>query len=488
MRGLVRWACLLFLGCAPAAEDELRSTQQEIVGGAVDTGDPAVVAFAEDGVPLCTGTLVGSLTVVTAAHCVLGVRANAQLSIAFGTNAFAPTRTVAVTQAFRDARYTGNSPGHDVGVLRLATAVTDVAPVPLNTTPLQQGDVGKMLRHIGYGVTNGTNQTGFGTRRQVALPIRQVTTLELESGATGKQTCNGDSGGPALMVTAGHTAERLIGITSYGDEACTQSGFDTRVDTVAEYVRTTAAGWETLPTCAADGACLAGCAPVDVDCACAQDGMCTAQCPAPLMDPDCIRECGANGACAALACATPDPDCLAAGTACSAAAQCLGKQCVSDAQHPATYCSTPCGLDAGSSACPGGTECAAGACRFVQKPEVPLGQACSAQTFCLEGGVCTGPTGAATVCSRACDVSNACAATSEECVAGANTLRYCRTRAVIVPGVPSAPAAPAAADGGVVKGGMLPEASGCQATTGGPLALLLAPVALWLARRRRSAG
>ena len=77
-------------------------------------------------------------------------------------------------QAVRDPRYNGNAVGHDVGVLRLATPITDIPPVPINTTPLVAGDISKMLRHIGYGVTDGRAQTGFGTKRQVLLPIRQV--------------------------------------------------------------------------------------------------------------------------------------------------------------------------------------------------------------------------------------------------------------------------------------------------------------------------
>ncbi len=466
--------------------------EQEIIGGVVDNGDPAVIAFAENGSALCTATLIGRLTVLTAAHCVDGVRANAQLSVQFGTVAAQATRTIAVTQVVRDPRYNNQQLGHDVGLLRLATPVTDVPIVPINTTPLVAADIGKNLRHVGYGVTDGRAQTGFGTKRQVTLPIRQVNSLELESGAAGRQTCNGDSGGPALMVTAGHTAERVIGITSYGDQNCVQTGFDTRVDTVVDYIRTTAAAWEKIATCIEDGACLPGCAPVDPDCACAEDNQCTAQCADPLKDPDCVKECGANGTCSAFACATPDPDCVATGGACTRAEQCVGKQCVTDPQHPAQYCSQACGADGGAAACPGGMECVAGACKHLQMPEASLGQACSPETFCTGGTVCAGMAGAATLCSNACTSAGACSSALDECVSGANAQRFCRTRLITPPSsggaeTPAGSTSPGGASGDVGPNGMLGEASGCSAVGGGPgLALGLALV-LALGRRRRGA-
>src|SRR5262249_29651724 len=64
--------------------------------------------------------------------------------------------------------------------------------------------------------------------------------------------------------------------------------------------------------CGADGICAEACvAPRDPDCApldssnCGDNGVCDLTCPS---DPDCIRDCAAEGNCIP-GCPTPDPDC-----------------------------------------------------------------------------------------------------------------------------------------------------------------------------------
>jgi hypothetical protein len=55
---------------------------------------------------------------------------------------------------------------------------------------------------------------------------------------SGKNTCNGDSGGPAFAEVGGELL--LAGVTSYGDPSCTQYGVDTRVDVYASFLDVTA--------------------------------------------------------------------------------------------------------------------------------------------------------------------------------------------------------------------------------------------------------
>lgn len=70
----------LVAGCAspPAEADHAEVLDQEVVGGRVTTtAHPAVgyLAYDDEETPFCTATLVASTYVVTAAHCVQGVRA-----------------------------------------------------------------------------------------------------------------------------------------------------------------------------------------------------------------------------------------------------------------------------------------------------------------------------------------------------------------------------------------------------------------------------
>ncbi|MBM4779167.1 MAG: trypsin-like serine protease, partial [Archangiaceae bacterium] len=163
------------------------STSQEIIGGTITMGDPAVVAlvvgFGNRFSQYCTGSLIGPKTVLTAAHCIYAQGQNAPYSIAFGTYATSPTSTVRVVSQTRHPAYSGQS--NDFGLLRLERAVTNVPLLRLNETPLTQAMVGVAVRHSGYGVTDGAAQTGSGTKREVSTPMRRVMMTSFESGAPG---------------------------------------------------------------------------------------------------------------------------------------------------------------------------------------------------------------------------------------------------------------------------------------------------------------
>jgi hypothetical protein len=237
------------------------------------------------------------------------------------------------------------------------------------------------------------------------------------------------------------------------------------------------AAWEG-PTCFTDGQCVAGCAPVDPDCACAADGQCTTACANLLSDPDCPKDCIANGVCALDACPSPDTDCVAAGGACASELSCKGRACVSDEQHPVKYCSVPCTTTA---QCPTGMECTDQlVCLLPQRPTKVAGEKCDAAAdFCSGGKICTGPTGAITRCVQGCVLQGDCALGT--CEGGAGGLRYCRppesvlsfNDTIVIPrAVAEGPAAPA---------------GGCAAAGFGDLSMLgLLLSGLWLRLKRRA--
>ena len=477
-------AAWIAAGCAPASDldgltpsEDYAAHRSAIVGGTVDNGDPAVVAIAVGTSEFCTGALIGPKTVLTAAHCIYAYGQGQTYYVLFGTDVSTPTSYVQVAAQFKHPNYTGSNPGYDVGVLKLATAVLGVTPIEPNPVALTSSDVGKPIRHVGFGTTSGTG-SGGGTKREVTYNLRQVTPLEIESGASGRQTCGGDSGGPALMVTAGSAAERVVGTVSYGDPDCVQYGMDSRVDVVLPWVKQTYAPWE-APTCAEDGKCLPGCTPVDQDCACVADGVCNPDCKNLLRDPDCPKDCVQNSVCSLQPCPVPDPDCVGLGETCAADAYCKTRACVADPQHAGKYCSKPC---AGASDCPAGMECAASQlCLFVQKPVAKLGEVCSPDVWCESNFVCSGPVNAPLRCARPCGSAGDCPAT-DSCEGGVNGVRYCRS-----PESPSQPRAKQVTLTGAPSQ-LGPGVAGCAAAGGSSLGTLTLLSSLGLALVRRRGG
>lgn len=67
------------------------------------------------------------------------------------------------------------------------------------------------------------------------IPITEVNPTELVYSKAGANTCVGDSGGPALAKNAAGVTV-VIGVTSWGDDGCTDFGVDTRVDAYPTFI------------------------------------------------------------------------------------------------------------------------------------------------------------------------------------------------------------------------------------------------------------
>ena len=182
---------------------------------------------------LCTGTLVGCHTFLTAAHCVCPARAMDHASCLAAGGPTDPARLVAFFQeaGFVRVSRVEINPAYDFGVagdlavVTLAEPVTGIQASGINTAqPPPLGTVGVI---VGYGGTGGRLNPGVGVKRTGRLTTGSCEpdapdsthvcwTFDNPIGPAGSDstTCLGDSGGP-LFIDLGH-GETLAGVTSFG--------------------------------------------------------------------------------------------------------------------------------------------------------------------------------------------------------------------------------------------------------------------------------
>jgi len=217
------------LGCGAAEEADvdqgLATAATPIVHGSRTDGDVAVVQL-QGGPGACTGTLVASRVVVTAAHCV-GVPPT---HVFFGTDPDEGGWTAEVMAAHAHPDFDPVRFANDIAVVEL-TAVVPVAPIPLGRTSLTPSDVGRPVRLVGFGVGDDDESQ---TKREGWAVITEVAASAITTAPSPSSPCTGDSGGPALMTT--DTGEVLAGVISAGDSACKSMAVETRVDAYTEFL------------------------------------------------------------------------------------------------------------------------------------------------------------------------------------------------------------------------------------------------------------
>jgi len=327
--GTLLTASLVSLGCAPPDDSEPAPQQQQpeaaqpqIYGGSNDNSNDAVVyLYSEQGFA-CTGTIIaknGSTAyVLTAAHCngMDWVVQDDNISCFFNGGANCDGVWQVAEQTVHP-NYNGDAgDGYDFSVIRFSGADAGTPVIPAATSP-DGVSVGTQVDIVGYGETESGQSSD--QRLHVQMPVDEVYTLFLRFDQTGGEgSCSGDSGGPALFNNT------VVGVTSFGDQNCTQFGFDGRVAAVYNgFIAPIIGGavTENCDTCFEDevNSPSGDCAP-QVD-ACFGNAGCAslAECIGPCTTGACVQACAdaSNNASIDLYNAIFDCWCVSCATLCT---------------------------------------------------------------------------------------------------------------------------------------------------------------------------
>ena len=177
-------------------------------GEACDAATSSVVMLvmrrADGAVSRCSGTVIGSQSILTAAHCVSGNPI--EVTVVPGGAAETPAQSFAVHPQYEPGPYP-----LDIAV------VTTSRPIGRRAIPMlvsRNGRVGETGVLVGFGVERIGGSSGELRAAGAAIDFVGETFLTTRFSASDAATCSGDSGGPLLLSESG--TWMLAGVAATG--------------------------------------------------------------------------------------------------------------------------------------------------------------------------------------------------------------------------------------------------------------------------------
>jgi secreted trypsin-like serine protease len=252
--------------CAATVASAGASTpaQTRIVGGQVAKAGTfpwlaRVIDFRDDGlVGTCTGTVVSTNLILTAAHCVVDeetgeIAEPSQFSVVTGDvdwrSAERTVSTVSHVLVYPNYEPEGLKHWGDAALLQLTAPIT-APPLKLASSAFWVAGTGAVI--VGWGRTSYSQETLPDDLNWAEVvvqgksycesnapnfhPLGQVCTIDAPDLTSG--ICNGDSGGPLLALLPGTEEVVVIGVSvvSYGECSTSKPSLATRSDLIDNWV------------------------------------------------------------------------------------------------------------------------------------------------------------------------------------------------------------------------------------------------------------